>query len=76
MSLGGGLAPIYPNSKILIGTPLAGRAGQENDLSIAPTKVVSIRLGINLFANKARGDGSPIFYSYFVMSQLYDTEIP
>ncbi len=41
------------------------------------TKVVSIRLGIYLLVNKARvGWEAQIFYSYFVMSQLYETEIP
>ncbi len=35
------------------------------------------KVGIYFFANKARGGWEPqIFYSYFVMSQLYETEIP
>jgi hypothetical protein len=34
--LGGGLAPSSPNCKIPIDSPLAGKAGRENDLSIAP----------------------------------------
>jgi hypothetical protein len=41
------------------------------------SKVVLIRLGTYMFVNKVRGGESPkFFYAYFVMSQLYETEIP
>jgi hypothetical protein len=46
------------------------------DIISKEANVVLIRLGIYLFVNKARGVGAPNVFSYFVMSQLYETEIP
>jgi len=45
-------------------------------VSVERYKVVLIRLGIYLFVKKQGGWEPKISYSYCVMSQLYETEIP